>query len=80
MNATELAAHKEKIKQVMIDHLKATVGYPKCSPDQIMSQLKQMWVKLEEQGLVVEGMKFANFAEHAQQQYFMATIHNIMGI
>ena len=80
MTKKELAAHKVKVKKVMVDYLTATLNYPQCTNEQIMQQLKPMWVKLEEAGLVIEGMKFQAFVEHAQREFLMAQVKDIMGI
>ena len=49
MTPEQLTEHKAKIKTVMIDHMK-TLGYPNTLPEDIMNQLKPMWIKLEESG------------------------------
>lgn len=62
---------KNKIKEVMIKTLTDNVGYPNCEPNQILMQLKPMWLKLEEAGLT-EGLSFQAFQEHAQSQCMMS--------
>lgn len=64
MTNGEIENHKEKCKKVMLAHL-TDLGYPNMECDDIMKELKDMWVKLEEAGLILEGMKFEAFAEHA---------------
>ncbi len=67
---------KEQIKKVMIDHLKETIHYPKCNDEQILQELKPMWVKLEEAGLIQPGM---NFNEFQHQAMFQLMIRKISG-
>lgn len=75
MKNTEL---KEKIKTVMIDHLKS-IGYPNITNEQIMNELKPMWIKLEEANLIQSGMSFQEFTLHAQQQFMIADMINHFG-
>lgn len=79
MTAGELAEHKDKVKKVMVDHL-TTLGWPKLSDEQVMSQLKPMWLKIEEAGLVVGDMNFMAFQAIANQAYMIAQVNDIMGI
>lgn len=57
---------KEKIKKVMLEHLKSK-GYPNMTPEQIMRELKPMWVKLEELNLIQSGWNFTQFCMIAQE-------------
>jgi hypothetical protein len=57
---------KEKIKKVMLEHLKSK-GYPNMTPEQIMRELKPMWVKLEELNLIQPGWNFTQFCMIAQE-------------
>jgi len=68
-----------KIKKVMVDHL-TTVGYPDITNEQIISQLKPMWIKLEESGLPLTGMNFNGFVNIAQAMFMIAEINEQMGI
>jgi hypothetical protein len=79
MTAGEIADHKEKVKKIMVDHL-TSLGYPDLTNDQIMGQLKAMWVKIEEAGLVTDGMNFQAFQAHANNAYMMEHVKDIMGI
>lgn len=79
MTSVELETHKAKVKKVMIDHL-TELGYPELSNEQIMGELKNMWVKIEEAGLVVDGMNFSEFAGHAQNQFILSQIQDMFGI
>jgi hypothetical protein len=79
MTAGEKETHKEKVKKVMIDYL-TTLGYPNLSNEQIMSQLKNMWLKIEEAGLVVEDMNFQAFCAYANNAFMIAEVQGIMGI
>ena len=80
MTQDELQAHKEKIKKVMTDHLTQTCGWPECSPEQVMAELKPMWVKIEEAGLVLPGMNFQHFFLHADHHFMLAKIHELTDI
>ena len=51
----------------MIDHLKSK-GYPNMTSKQILAELKPMWIKLEEAGLISAGWKYAQYVEIAQAQ------------
>ena len=79
MTETEKTWHAAKVKKVMIDHLTA-LGWPKLTDEQIMTQLKPMWVKLEEAGLIVEGMDFNAYQAIANNAYMMKQVQDIMGI
>lgn len=79
MTAGELADHKEKIRKVMVDHL-TTLGYPDIEPQKIADELKSMWIKLEEAGLILQGMSFQAFCEHANQAYTFWQMRDMLGI
>ncbi len=79
MTSAEIEVHKEKVKQVMVAHL-TIIGFPKITNEQIMSELKNMWVKIEEAGLIVPGMSFAAFNQIANDQYMIAQINEMMGL
>lgn len=79
MTDAEKADHSEKVKKVMVDHL-TPLGYPEMPREQIMSELKNMWIKIEEAGLVVEDMNFNAFCAHANNQFMMAEVQDIIGI
>lgn len=59
---------KTKIKEVMVKHLKSK-GYPNMTPEQIMQELKPMWIAIEEAGLIRQGMSFQAFVMEAQHAY-----------
>lgn len=80
MTPEEFETHKEKIKKVMVDHLTQSVKYPNCSNEQIMGQLKPMWILIEEAGLVLPGMNFQAFCAHAQNQFLIAKVNDMMNI
>lgn len=61
MDQQELRA---KLKAVMEAHLR-TKGYPRMTSEQIMRELKPMWIAIEEAGLVQQGMSFQGFREQA---------------
>jgi hypothetical protein len=71
--------HKSKIKKVMIDHL-TSLGYPDMTTQEIMAQLKPMWIKLEEANLVIPGMTLQGFAEHATNEAMKADLMNLFGV
>lgn len=79
MTQAEIDTLKQNLRKVMVDHL-TTVGYPQITPDQIMRELKPMWLKIEEAGLVVQGMNFQGFCEVANHHFMVAHINEIMGI
>jgi hypothetical protein len=56
---------KSKIRAVMLDHLQ-TKGYPETSSQQILAELKPMWIKLEEAQLTA-GWNFLAFYATAHQ-------------
>jgi hypothetical protein len=70
---------KQKIKQSMIDILTKNVKYPDCSIQDILGQLKNMWLALEEANLT-DGLNYAEFCQHAQGQAMFASIKNSFGI
>jgi hypothetical protein len=80
MTPEELQAHKEKMKKIMVDHLTEKHGYPNCTLEQIGQELKEMWVKLEDANLILEGMTFQAFFMHADQAFTFAKMQEIMGI
>ena len=79
MTAGEKENHKEAVKKVMVDHL-TTLGYPQIGNEQVMSELKNMWVKIEEAGLVTNGMTFAAFQAYANDAFLKAHIEEMFGI
>lgn len=70
---------KEKIKKVMLDHLTG-LGYPDIPNERIMTELKAMWIKIEEAGLIKEDMNYMAFVQHAQDQFLIAEVKETMGI
>jgi hypothetical protein len=80
MTESEKVELKEKIKNVMLDHL-TPLGYPdSMSYEQIMQELKPMWLKIEEAGLITGDMNFHAFVDQAHGAYNIAKIREIMGI
>lgn len=79
MTREELAAHREKIKKVMVDHL-TTLGHPKVEYEVIMKELKAMYLKIEEAGLILPGMTFHGFQQMASNHLMIAQMHDMMGI
>jgi hypothetical protein len=68
--------YKEQLEKVMLDHLKA-MGYPKSLlNEQIMEELPQLWNKLQESGLLKEGMTYEGFYEEAHTAYQMSQFQN----
>lgn len=65
MKPEELEDLKVKIKTVMVQHLNESIGYPDCQLEEIIFQLKPMWRKLEEAGLLVKGMSYRQFCSFA---------------
>lgn len=79
MTDSEKAEHKEKVRKVMMDHL-TTLGWPKLTDEQVMSQLKPMWLKIEEANLVTGDMNWMAFQAIANNAYMLAQVQDIMGI
>lgn len=65
---------KVKVKASMIEYLK-TKGYPNMSIDEVLQELKPMWLKLEEEGLIQSGMSFRAFQEHAMERAIQASFY-----
>lgn len=79
MTAGEMVTHQAKVKKVMIDYL-TTLGYPAIPNERIMSELKNMWLKIEEAGLIVEDMNFQAFCAYANNAFMTAQVNEIIGI
>lgn len=58
---------KEQIRKIIVDHL-TTKGYPNLTEQQIMAELKPMWIKLEEAKLLQPGWTFPQFVKIANEQ------------
>jgi hypothetical protein len=72
-------SYPENIKQVMTKHLREK-GYPNMSNIQILGELRPMWIKLEEAGLIQPGMTFAAFKDHAEAQFLFAELRAEIGL
>lgn len=61
---------KAQIRQVMIAHLKSK-GYPNMTSKEILAELKPMWVKLGNLGLLHAGWTYEQFVEiaHAEEHF-----------
>ena len=68
---------KEQIKKVMLEHLE-TKGYPNMEDMEIMRELKPMWIKIEEAGLVQPGMGFEAFRDQATHQFILSEMRNMV--
>ena len=79
MTQAEIEIHKEKIKKSMVDHL-TSIGYPNIPDELIMRELKPMWLKLEEAGLILPGMTFQHFTGYANNEFILSQVRGIMGI
>lgn len=79
MTHNEKKEHQQKCRKVMIHHL-AELGYPNLSNQEIANEFRDMWRKLEEAGLVVEGMSFEQYMEFANFAYLKAEMDDIAGI
>lgn len=79
MTDTELLQHKEKVKKLMVDHL-TSVGWIAGKNDLVMRELKNMWIKIEDAGLILPGMNFQGFATKAQEQFMLSEVNRILGI
>lgn len=79
MTPDDLPSHKEAIKKAMLDHL-TTVGWPNVPNETVLRELKNMWIKIEEAGLILPGMTFEAFCSHANDQFLLSEINDIIGI
>ncbi len=79
MTAGEIETLKNNIRKVMITHL-TSIGYPNITNERVMKELKPMWLKIEEAGLVVKGMNFQNFVEVANHHFLISEVNDIMGV
>lgn len=79
MNAVEKEQYKVKVKKLMVDHLIHVLGYPNCTDEQILKELKPMWIKIEEAGLILPGMKYAHFVAIANDQFTFSQVKKAMG-
>lgn len=64
---------KAKIRKVMIDHLKSK-GYPNMTSKEILAELKPMWVKLGNLGLLHKGWRYDEFVEIAHAEEHLANL------
>lgn len=76
-NAKEM--HAAKCKKVMIHHL-TELGYPNMTNTEIANEFKDMWRKLEEAGLIADGMNYQEYMEHANFAFLKAEMDDIAGI
>lgn len=58
---------KRQIRNVLIEHLSAK-GWPNLTDQQIVDELKPMWIKLEESQLVQPGWTFNQFNRVAREK------------
>lgn len=65
-----MSDRKARIKKSMMDHLKSK-GYPNLTSAQILAELKPMWDKLGQEGLLQPGWNYGSFVQiaHAQAHY-----------
>ena len=61
------AEFKAEAKAVMLEHLKSK-GYPDMTTQQILDELKPLYVKLEEAKLIPAGMNFKTFVQIAREK------------
>jgi len=69
--------NQEKIKEVMIQHLRLK-GYPNMTPQQVLAELKPMWMKLGEAGLLPKGASYQSFVQVAQAESHYMTLKEAM--
>ena len=79
MTQEQILEHKEKCRKVMIHHL-TELGYPNMTREEIVNELKDMWRKLEEAGLVVDGMNYQDYLANADYALAKAEFDDIVGI
>lgn len=79
MNPAEKAAYKAKVKKLIVDHITTVCGYPNCTNEQIMQELKPLYVKIEEADLKLPGLTYAHFVAIAGDQYAFCQIKKAMG-
>lgn len=77
MTEAEIAIHKEKIKKLMLSHLTAKINFPNCTNQQILNELKPMWILIEEANLKLPTMSFQAFVEHARQQAMVSEVTDL---
>jgi hypothetical protein len=65
--------NKAKIRKIMIDHMTG-LGWPKTSRQLVVHELKAMWAKLEDAGLIESGWTFKGFQEVANQAFCEAEL------
>jgi hypothetical protein len=70
---------KDQIKQTMIDVLTKNVNYPNCDGNAILSQVKNMWVALEDKGLTT-GLSFQAFQQTASSHAMMEQMKSVFGL
>ena len=73
----ESKKHKAKIRQVMIEHLKSK-GYPNMTSKEILAELKPMWVKLGNLGLLHPGWKYEDFVQIEQAEEHYANLRDAL--
>ena len=79
MTDAEKQEHAEKCKKVMVEHL-TELGYPNLSNQEIANEFEEMWRKLEAAGLIVQGMSYERYLEHANYEFVKAEFSDITGI
>lgn len=68
---------KARIRQVMIEHLKAK-GYPNMTSKEILAELKPIWVKLGTMGLLSPNWKFGDFIQIAEAEEHYANLRQAL--
>lgn len=77
MTEQEKSDWKQKVKEVILDHLIRTCNYPDCGADSIFNQVPFMWTLLGMRGLIKDGMTYEQFYQDARQAYLKAEIHRV---
>jgi hypothetical protein len=80
MTNEEKAAYIAKARPIWQAFMKKTVNWPDCTNAAMMNQIGPLWAEFVSQGLVLEGMTFPMFVEHAHNKYMEAEMRRIMGI
>lgn len=68
---------KEEIRKVVLQHLESKGS--NLTYDQILGELKAIWIKLEDAGLVQPGMSFQTFCQIAQVKKQEAQMQDMLG-
>ena len=69
---------KQKMLKVMKDYMVTMYG-DKYTAEDVLKELKPLWVALEDNQLIRPGMTFNVFVQHAESQAIFQNMKNMMG-